>query len=223
MKTHNVPINRGIYCNEIGETREENISEVLETLLDSPVEDHKVSENGADVTVLYHRGLSIGFEVTNENMGSYIDTKRAERMRKNLEPFDIKVVITSFDSMTEKAEEILDGIPTFTIGFQTIPKKYYHQLKNTFRRRLNSKRTLRKLRNSIISILHVLGVPLTPIYGPTDNQHTEVRDKGKADSIIVETERYFDQLLSHVYENVLSKHRFGVGRAYKVLTEWTDA
>lgn len=157
------PTSRTHYCRTVGDLREKRVLQVLKAIVPSTyqVTSHSdISVNGADISI-FHKGKPIAkFEVINENGPSYIDSKRALSIRKNLKGVKFKGLICSHGNLTREAKKILKNIPIHTLGFQTLPKPfhdYYSKINKVFKRKIANGNSLKLLKNSILSFLFKIG------------------------------------------------------------------
>jgi hypothetical protein len=124
---------------------------------------HNVVVNGSDLKIYYHGKLLAKFEILNFDSRSYINFRRAKSIRENLKNVKYKGLICSFFNATSRARDILKNIPVCTIGFQLLPSKfhqYYASLNKVHHRRIANNRSLKQLKNTLISFFHRIGLDL---------------------------------------------------------------
>jgi hypothetical protein len=163
-KAFRYPVLRTTYVRETGAIRQDSVARALNEIF--PFADLKcghVNANGTDITLIYN-GKTYRFEVINENVTSYIDTKKACGIYRNLEAADVSVFICNCGNFgSEDAKEILSDIPTLKVGWQELPSEYYPYYKKrdkVYRRRKSSKRSFRKLKEQLLKFLHKINFPL---------------------------------------------------------------
>jgi len=93
-----------------------------------------VHDNGLDIKVItktiHGRKISIGLEVSNLNINSYIDRKRVKRWVKNLEKCDLKLIISSFPENFRLVTNYLELFDCIYLQYQELPQSYYRFFKN---------------------------------------------------------------------------------------------
>ena len=92
-----------------------------------------VHDNGLDIKVItktiHGRKISIGLEVSNLNINSYIDRKRVKRWVKNLEKCDLKLIISSFPENFRLVTNYLELFDCIYLGYQELPRNYFRFFK----------------------------------------------------------------------------------------------
>ena len=157
------PVTRTSYCIDVGDLREKRILQILKALLPSNyqvVSHSDVSANGTDIKILHHGKSLAKFEISNEDLPSYIDSKRALCIRKNLRHAKYKALICSHGNLTREAKKILKNIPILRLGFQTLPESFhafYSKISKVFKRKIANEKSFKLLKNSILSFLFKIG------------------------------------------------------------------
>jgi hypothetical protein len=159
----NYPTSRTHYCRSLGDLREKRILQILKALLPSNyqvVSHSDVSANGTDIKILHHDKSLAKFEIINEDLPSYIDSKRAFCIRKNLRRVKYKALVCSHGNLTREAKKILKNIPILKLGFQSLPKQFhvfYSKINQISKRKIANSRSLKLVKNLILAFLFKIG------------------------------------------------------------------
>jgi len=105
--------------------------------------------------------IIVRIEVINEYKGSYIDIKRARRIRSNLRGTKAKLLILSFKTTISQPEvkRTLRNITKIYLGYQELPSEFYLFFKRNYPdtlrfRKIANKSTLHKLKEQILGFLY---------------------------------------------------------------------
>ena len=157
------PASRLVYNTLVGEIRENRILKAIKTILPNhfKVGSHKVNVNGPDICISHNGKTVAKFEILNENTSSYIDKKRALRIRKNLKGVLYKGLICSHLSSINGVKKIMKNIPVLAVGFQTLPSnfhRFYQNRNQIFKRKIADSRSFKLLKNCILSFFFKIGL-----------------------------------------------------------------
>lgn len=123
------PCPREEYCRTVGEEGQKMIQAALQEIINpifpkATVFSNPTNGNGPDIMIYDDKLLFLG-EVCNFWQNSFINDKRAERIRKNLKGVRHKALFTTFPLTDYKARRLLRHIPKFYTGFQILPQDFY--------------------------------------------------------------------------------------------------
>lgn len=211
------PASRLVYNTLVGEIRENRILKAIKAILPNhfKVSSHKVNVNGPDICISHNGKTVAKFEILNENTSSYIDKKRALRIRKNLKGVLYKGLICSHLSSINGVKKILKNIPVLVLGFQTLPHnfhKFYQDRNQIFKRKIANSRSFKLLKNLILGFFYAIGFSL-PMYmlvyktNTNNRDATPILDNINSRSIVVEVDEercapYTSFELFFVYERL---------------------
>jgi len=171
------------YNIRVGDLGQSVITDIINEIFDEYgllyyAETQDVLVNGVDIRIKLGSKTIMAIEVLNLQDTSYISKQRAERIRRNLRGYSKKAVIISFpENLTKDAERIFkrSKIPILFLGFQLLPEDIHRStpIQDLYRRRSPNKRTIKALKNRLISFLQSIGF-IPPVY-------QSKRSKGKSD------------------------------------------
>jgi hypothetical protein len=161
------PVKRRSYCESVGDAGQRTVKEALKMLGCQVTMAKSVHANNVDI-IFYRDGKIGALEVFNEDANrSYISTKRASGMRRNLRGFKYKGVVCN-EGLTKSSEtrRIIKNIPFLKLGFQILPRRFYdffNKRRELFHRKIDSRNTLKHVKNALEGFLVKIGFTL-PMY-----------------------------------------------------------
>lgn len=134
------PESRAIYTQKVGSTREIQLRRIFENngflVRRNPISNRKCDIELYDKSDVHHKRRLAIIEVTNENLGSFYDSKWIKQKislfrRYRKEPKPLKFLICSFRSSFKDIDKLEYGSGCYAIeiGFQVLPESYYNFFK----------------------------------------------------------------------------------------------